>query len=91
MLTFFIVQYSKRMLDRFVWFPTDLYAVIVAYIVLLAAQLAMGAKVADWRLYVLTFANAFLVAAAAAQIQDKSINPPGVVQRKEESDDGKRL
>lgn len=79
LLTFYIVQYTKMTLDRLLrkWqLPTDLYAVLVAWVVLLAAQFATGTG-ADWRTYFLAFANAFLVAAAAGQIQHKSLNPPG--------------
>lgn len=77
LLTFFIVQYTKVLVDRYVTIPTDVYALIIAYLVLLAAQLATTGNPWDWRLYVLTFANAFLVAAAAGQIQNKSVKPPG--------------
>jgi hypothetical protein len=77
LLTFFIVQYTKVFMDRLVNLPTDIYAVIIASLILLAAQLATGASATDWRVYVLTFANSFLVAAAAAQMQNKSVNPPG--------------
>lgn len=77
LLTFFIVQYTKVLVDRYVSVPTDVYALAVAFFVLLASQLATGANIWDWRLYVLTFANSFLVAAAAGQIQNKSIKPPG--------------
>lgn len=78
LLTFFIVQYTKNLVDRLSkWLPTDLYAVLVAFIILTLAQLALGADGADWRIYGLTFANAFLVAATAGQIQNKSVSPPG--------------
>lgn len=78
LLTFFIVQYTKTLVDRFAkWFPTDIYAVLVAFIVLVAAQLAVGANGLDWRIYGLAFANAFLVAAAAGQMNNKAIKPPG--------------
>ncbi|PYI52558.1 hypothetical protein [Paenibacillus flagellatus] len=79
LLTFYIVQYTKILVDRVLrkWrVPTDVYAVAVAWVVLLAAQFAIGTE-ADWRTYFLAFANAFLVAAAAGQIQNKSIHPPG--------------
>lgn len=77
LLTFFIVQYTKMLIDRFVsWLPTDLYAVMVAFVILILAQLALGADGSDWRLYVLAFANGFLVAAAAGQMHHKSLNPP---------------
>ncbi|MEK8128649.1 hypothetical protein WMW72_12100 [Paenibacillus filicis] len=84
LLTFFIVQYTKGVLDRWLNVPTDHLAVAVAFGVLLIAQLALGANGHDWRLYPLTFANAFLVAAAAAQMQHKSIRPPGARQDEEE-------
>ncbi|WP_018752160.1 hypothetical protein [Paenibacillus sanguinis] len=79
LLVYFVVQYTKGIIDRFArWLPTDIYAVLTAWIVLSLAQLAMGdADAADWRVYVLAFANAFLVAAAAGQMQHKAINPPG--------------
>lgn len=78
LLTFFIVQYTKGVIDRFAkWLPTDLYAVLVAFLILTMAQLALGADETDWRIYGLTFANSFLIAAAAGQIQNKSVSPPG--------------
>jgi hypothetical protein len=83
LLTFYIVQYTKS----FVKFSTDIYAVGIAYIVLLAAQFATGASASDWRVYVLTFANSFLVSAAAAQIQNKSLNPPAA-KSKEDTTNG---
>lgn len=93
LLTFFIVQYTKNFLDRVVSIPTDLYAQFVAFLVLLTAQLAMDANGYDWRLYPLTFANAFLVAAAAGQMQNKSVKPPGQFldsgkSKNESGDDG---
>lgn len=78
LLTYFIVQYFKSMLDRWLpRLPTDVFAVIVAWAVLTVAQIATGAPATDWRLYALSFANAFLVAAAAGQINNKAVNPPG--------------
>ncbi|WP_240353122.1 hypothetical protein [Cohnella algarum] len=76
---YFVVQYTKGLVDRFVsWLPTDLYAVIVAWLVLTLAQLAVDSSSAgDWRVYALAVANAFLVAAAAGQMQNKALNPPG--------------
>lgn len=79
LLVYFVVQYTKKLLDKFVpWLPTDLYAVIVAWIVLTLTQLAIDAsRFLDWRVYVLSLANAFLVAAAAGQMQNKALKPPG--------------
>jgi divalent metal cation (Fe/Co/Zn/Cd) transporter len=79
LLTYFVVQYTKELIDRFAarWLPTDLYAVLVASVILLLSQLALGADPGDWRVYVLALANAFLVAAAAGQLQRKAIELPG--------------
>ena len=85
LLTYFVVQYTKGLIDRLAarWLPTDLYAVIVASIILVTAQLAIGANPADWRVYLLSLANGFLVAAAAGQMQRKAVDPPG-----QKGDDG---
>lgn len=85
LLTFFIVQYTKSLVDRYKSFPTDLYAVIVAFVVLVLAQLALGANPLDWRVYALSFANGFLVAATAGQMQNKSLNPPKINKREGEA------
>jgi len=78
LLTFFIVQYTKNLMDRVArWLPTDLYAVAVAFFILIMAQMAVGADPYDWRVYGLAFANAFLVAAGAGQMQNKVLRPPG--------------
>jgi len=80
LLTYFIVQYTKKLVDRLARdkkIPTDWYAVAVAWIVLLVANFATGAPVSDWRLYFLSFANAFIIAAYAALIQNKALRPPG--------------
>ncbi|GAA4828160.1 hypothetical protein GCM10023310_01110 [Paenibacillus vulneris] len=78
LLTFFIVQYTKNLIDSYLKLPTDIYAAGVAFGVLILTQLALGADWTDWRLYALTFANSFLVGAQSAQIQHKSVNPPVV-------------
>lgn len=78
LFTFLFVQYTKKLIDRWIkGLPTDVYAVTIAFVALTLAQLATGANAADWRLYPLALANAFLVAAAAGQMQNKAINPPG--------------
>jgi hypothetical protein len=82
LLTYFIVLYTKGSVDKVFLnnrISTDAYAVLVAFFVLLTAQVASGANVLDWRIYGLTLANGFLIAATAAQIQNKAINPPGTI------------
>jgi hypothetical protein len=83
LLTYFIVQYTKSLLDRIApRLPTDLFAVLTAFAILTLAQLANGADGRDWRLYGLALANAFLVAAAAGQIRNKAVDPPGSEESK---------
>ncbi|WP_245809654.1 hypothetical protein [Cohnella massiliensis] len=80
-MTFLIVQYTKGLVDRVArWLPTDLYAVVVSWLILTAAQLAIGADAGDWRVYLLALANGFIVAAAAGQMQNKALNPPGATK-----------
>ncbi|MCM3272624.1 hypothetical protein [Paenibacillus elgii] len=78
--TFFLVQFSKKLLDRFLNVPTDILAVFFAFVVLVISQVN-GTNWTDWRLYALNFLNSFLVAAAAAQIQQKAIKPPEPKQK----------
>ncbi|CAI6086714.1 hypothetical protein [Cohnella sp. JJ-181] len=81
LLTSFITQYFKGLMDRWApGLPTDVFAVLIAWAVLSVAQIAAGAPAADWRLYILAFANAFLVAAAAGQMHNKALNPPGTTK-----------
>jgi hypothetical protein len=79
LLTYLVVQYTKSLVDRVTGgrLPTDLYAVLVGAVVLLLAQLATGAGAADWRVYVLSLANGFLVAATAGKLNDAALRPPG--------------
>lgn len=73
MLTFLIVLYTSRVVDSWWKWGTDLYAALWGFIVLTVANLGMGSNPEDWRLYALSFFNAFLVAAAAGKLRDKSI------------------
>jgi hypothetical protein len=76
LLTFFIVLYTKGIVDKFLKVSTDLYAVLVAFIILSLAQIANGGNGLDWKLYGLSFANAFLIAAAAGQMHNKTVSVP---------------
>lgn len=75
---FLIVSYTKRPADRF-WpkfLGTDLYAVLVAALVLVLATVAtatMAGRWPQWQEYLLACLNAFLVAAAAGKMHDKAI------------------
>ena len=77
LLVYLTTQYTKSILDRLVHIPTDLYAVCLGAVILLVAQLALGADAGDWRVYALSAANGFLVAATAGKLNDAAINPPG--------------
>jgi hypothetical protein len=74
LLTFFIVLYTKEFVTRKLKISTDIYAVLVAFLILDAAQIANGGNGLDWKLYGLSFANAFLIAAAAGQMHNKTVN-----------------
>ncbi len=73
-LTFLIVAYTKNPVDRF-WpkiLGTDLYAVLVGFIILSLAALATGQPI-TWATFVLAFFNGFLVAATAGKMNDKTL------------------
>ncbi len=72
LLTYLIVQNTKN------WIPvaTGLYAVVIGAVVLTLAQLATGSNPSDWRIYVLSLFNGFLVAATAGKINDVALTPP---------------
>jgi hypothetical protein len=76
LLTYLIVQYTKSTLDIILKIPTDLYAVAVGSMVLIGAQIASGGDASDWRLYALSIANGFLIAATAGKINDTALSPP---------------
>jgi hypothetical protein len=77
-IAYLIVAYTKNAVDK-VWpkaLGTDLYAVLVSFVVLLAAWVATT-EITTWQggisMIFLAFFNAFLVAAAAAKMNDKAI------------------
>lgn len=72
-LTYLITAYTKRLVDRFWYWGTDVYAVLVGTLVLVLAQVALGASPTDWRIYVLSLFNGFLVAATAGKLHDKAV------------------
>lgn len=76
LLTYLIVQYTKNLIDRILPIPTDLYAVLISALILVLAQLATGANPLDWRVYALSAANGFLVAATAGKLNDAALKPP---------------
>ncbi len=69
-MVYMIVAYTKALVP----IKTDLYAVLVSIVVVLAAQLAVNADPTDWRVYFLAAANGFLVAATAGKMNDKAID-----------------
>lgn len=81
LLTYLIVQYTKSTLDMVIKIPTDLYAVVVGSLVLMGAQLASGGNASDWRLYALSLANGFLVAATAGKLNDAALAPPAIKRK----------
>lgn len=77
LLTYLVVQYTKKSIEKHWPIPTDLYAVVVGSLILTLAQLASGGNPWDWRVYVLSLANGFLVAATAGKFNDVALKPPG--------------
>ncbi len=73
MLTFLITLYTTRVVDKWWKWGTDLYAVLWGFIILSVSGIATGGNPLSWQLYVLAFFNAFLIAAAAGKLRDKSI------------------
>lgn len=76
---YLIVAYTKRWSDS--WWPrrlgTDMYAVVVAAIILTLATLAlatMAGRWPTWQEILLAVLNGFLVAAAAGKMSDKAIH-----------------
>lgn len=78
LLCFLIVSYTKRLVSKFFkWVPTDVYALVVSFVILVISQLATTPNVMyDWRIYVLAFFNSFIVAASSAHIHNKALHPP---------------
>jgi hypothetical protein len=82
-LTYLVVAYTKRLVDQF-WpdfLGTDIYAVIIGFLVLLASTAAQGYDL-TWASIILALFNGFLVAAASGKMSDKAILEK---QRKEEA------
>jgi len=73
-VTYLIVAYTKRLVDKF-WpkaLGTDIYAVLIGFLVLLSATAAQG-QALTWSAVVLALFNGFLVAAASGKMSDKTI------------------
>ncbi|MDI4648511.1 hypothetical protein [Cohnella hashimotonis] len=78
LFTYLVVLYTKTFIDRWIInFSTDLYAVLVGWMILILVQISRGTSVMDWRLYIISGANALLVALAAGQMHNKALMPPG--------------
>lgn len=72
-LVYYITQYTKTLLDKVVHIPTDLYGTMIGGVVLALAQFATGASALDWRVWVLSIFNGFLVSAVAGKMNDSAI------------------
>jgi general stress protein CsbA len=74
-ITYLVVAYTKGLVDLIPWFKfigTDLYAVLVGAIVLIAASAALG-QALTWAVILLAVFNGFLVAATAGKMSDKAL------------------
>ena len=72
-IAYLIVSYTKRAIDTFwpKWLGTDIYAVLISFLILLAATGFNSGKL-TWSNVVLALFNAFLVAATAGKMNDKA-------------------
>ena len=73
-MTFLIVLYTKHLVDMFwpAWLGTDLYAVLVGFIlILLAWYFTTG--VITVAIVILAFLNGFVIALGAGKLHDKTI------------------
>jgi hypothetical protein len=83
---FIIVQFTKELVARvFPKLPTDIYATIIAAIVLSMAGFFSGAMVQMTPfqitgLILLCLINGFIVALASGQLYNKVLNPPGAIK-----------
>ena len=68
-MCFLVVSYTKA----YVPLPTDLYAVLVGFLILLLANVATGQGF-TWSTIPLALFNGFLVAATAGKLNDKAID-----------------
>lgn len=71
-MTFLITSYSKRIVDKFWRWGTDLYAVIVGSTVVLLSLIATE-QMFNWQIVALSIFNGFLVAATAGKLNDKTL------------------
>jgi len=76
LLVFLFVQYTKAVVDKYVNIPTDIYAIAVSFTVVISTQAAIGSNMHDWKVYVLSFFNSFIIASTSAHLHAKTINPP---------------
>jgi len=88
LLTFMVVQYTKKIVDWFAampyvgvvlqWFNTDLYAWMIASVILFLASWATGTLIFPFYPFdvALCIANGLLVAMAAGQMFNKVSSPP---------------
>lgn len=72
-VTYLIVAYTKNFISRLFPLGTDLYAVVIGFVVLLCASLATG-QPCSWQLIMLCLFNGFLVAATAGKMNDKALD-----------------
>lgn len=73
-MTYVIVAYTKRMVDKF-WpksLGTDLYAVFVAFLILFMATYFLENQI-TWSSGLLALLNGFLVAAVSGKFNDKAV------------------
>jgi hypothetical protein len=85
LLVFLIVQYTKSTIDRYTSIPTDIYTVVISFCVLVIGQAGKGVNMFDWKVYAMAFFNAFIVASTSSHVFAKSLNPPMLRPKQDQS------
>ena len=73
LLVYYVTQYTKNIVDKYVNIPTDLYGTCIGAFILALAQFGMGASPLDWKVWVLSICNGFLVQAVAGQTNNSAL------------------
>lgn len=78
-MTYIIVAYTKGTLDKLFHMSTDLYAALIAALILFGANAALGTPI-TWQMILLSLFNGFIVAMAAGKMNDKAVTSSIVQQ-----------
>ncbi len=75
-LTQAIVGATKELVDRVTTLPTLVYAWLVASLLTIMSQIALGQPAASWVTYFTGILNGIIIAFAAGKANDIAVQPP---------------